>query len=165
MARLNNGNGLYGQDYGPGGDVNRPIINRFISIYNATGADMFIPDNSAAERVSVYNYVGNVPGVTAKKGRYWASPYLYQSTAIMGIPGGSPCWSPRTPGAIYRTPAGCPSGFNDIGVTNQQNVNPNTYRYDGTVRHGTLAWEFYQVLAYGCPTPFVANISVRRCIG
>ena len=47
---------------------------------------------------------------------------LYSNTAAMGLPSGSACWSPSTPSATYASPASCPSGVTDNGVTNTRYV-------------------------------------------
>lgn len=167
MPRVNTGgNKTDPLDFGPGGVTNRPLSSRYMKIQNNTAPDLFYPDATAPERLSVYNNL-NVPGVVVYKGRYPVSTTLHDPKARMGLPGGSPCWSPGVPDVSaatgFRVPAGCASGFTDEGVTNTANQNPNLENRDGVVYHGNQAWEFYQALAYGCPAPFVANISVRRC--
>ena len=163
MPKLNNGSELKNKDYGPGGVNNRPFRNRYINIRNNNGRAIFIPDSRSDEQARVYAHVGAVPGVTAYKGKYVSGNTHHDPKAIMGIPSGSPCWSPATPANQYRTPAGCSSGFSDAGVSNLRGINPNQYNGSPSVQHGTLGWEFYQDKPYGCPGNFRANISVRRC--
>lgn len=141
--------------YGPGGNSGRPELNRWVYLYNSSGATMFIPENSAAEREAVYNnfpyrYTGGY-GVTGTS-RF----YVNKVTNATG-----PCWSPYFAGS-YITPAGCDSGYTDGGVVNGTG---NAIDYNGTpgILHGTIPWMFYFVAAYGCPSGFVAGYSVRYC--
>lgn len=159
--RVNNGVTTGSLDYGAGGNGQFPQAGRWIKFYNGTGADMFVPDNSRAEQISTYNYVGSIPGVTQWKGQAGDSSYVYVYTAIWGDYGGYVCWSPYYPGS-YRTPDACPSGWTDLGVYNSF-VDPNNFYGNGTLSNTDGGWMFYQVYGWGCGAPFRLAASGRAC--
>jgi hypothetical protein len=117
MARLNNTQVSAVLNWGPGYN-NGPdqyayptyYHNRGIKIYNTTGKDLFLPDNSTGEKNAVFNYV---PG-TVYRGNWVDSQGCLRRDQIAfgnycwnGVPGGS---DPRP------TPPACPSGYTDGGV-------------------------------------------------
>lgn len=155
---LANGGEILGR-YGDGGDAQRPERLRWVIIYNNSGSTMFIPENTSAERDSVYNNFPNkhkpdpAYGVTGNK-------RLYNNTAIMG---NGPCWNNHSNNANYKTPAACPSGYTDEGVVNQNSTQPNLENGVTGVLHGDIPWMFYFEKEYGCSGNTYAKISVRRC--
>jgi hypothetical protein len=120
---------------------------------------MFIPERTAAERISVYNNfpqqnrAGNSYGVVGNR-------RIYNNTAVIG---NGPCWNINSNAANYRTPGGCPGGWAEEGVTNTNNVNPNSQNGRAGVHHNDGAWMFFQDRPYGCPGGTFAKVSVRRC--
>lgn len=156
--RLNNGSTSGSLDYGPGGNSARPQASRWFKIYNGTGADMFVPDNSTAEKNNTYNYVGNIPGVSQWKGMAGDATYTYTYTADLGT---GPCWYPNF-GGSWVAPAACPSGWTE--VSNFQGfTNPNFASGVGTVSNTSAAWVFYQVYGWGCGAPYQLAAWVRVC--
>lgn len=155
---LANGGEILGR-YGDGGDGNRPERLRWVILYNNSGSTMFIPENTSAERDSVYNNFPNkhkpdpAYGVTGNK-------RLYNNTAIMG---NGPCWNNHSNNANYKTPSACPSGYTDEGVVNQNSTQPNNENGVTGVLHGDIPWMFYFEKDYGCSGNTLAKISVRRC--
>jgi hypothetical protein len=139
--------------YGPGGNSGRPELNRWVYLYNNSGYTMFIPEATAAERESVYNYFPY-----KYTGGYGYSNNLYVNPTAHAT---GPCWSPYFAGS-YNTPGACSSGYTDGGVVNGTG---NAIDYNGAtgVQHGTIPWMFYFVNAYGCPSGFVAGYSIRYC--
>lgn len=159
MARVNNGTTSDVLDWGPGGYTRIPNRSRYMKVSNSAGADLFLPDATAAERLSVYNNL-NRPSITVFKGQYYSGSTLYRNTGAIGT---GPCWYGGSYSATYNTPAACASGYSDGGVNNEDNVNPNNYVNDGTIRHTNAAWMFFQIFDYGCPPDATAKISVRYC--
>jgi hypothetical protein len=139
-----------------------------MKVSNSAGADLFLPDATAAERLSVYNNL-NRPNITVFKGQYHIDSQLYRNTAIIGT---GPCWFGNSDSATYNTPAACPAGWTEgtpglfgstLYVSEENNINPNDYVNDGTIRHKNVSWMSFQVLDYGCPTNAYAKLSVRYC--
>jgi hypothetical protein len=161
--RLNNGSTTGSLDYGAGGNAQFPQAGRWLKIYNATGADMFVPDNSTAEKNSTYNYVGNISGVTTWKGHAGDSSYTYYYMAQYTLYDGAyVCWSyARQPGS-WNTPDGCPGGWTDAGVVNTVD-NPNFYYGNGTLNNSNAAWMCYQVWGWGCGGSYYMPCSARIC--
>lgn len=158
MATLSSGQTKLGR-YGDGGDGNRPERSRWVILRNNTGSTMFIPENTSAERESVYakwpsRYSADPAyGVTGNK-------RFYSNTAVMG---NGPCWNNHSNSANYKTPSGCPSGYTDEGVVNQNSTRPNLENGVTGVLHGDIPWMFYFEKDYGCSGNTYAKISVRRC--
>jgi len=140
MARLNNTVADSVRSWGPGyndGPDNYAAPtwyhNRGMKITNNTGKDLFLPDNSEAERNSVYR-VG--PGSRETGAWVDSSGRLRRDQVAIG----NYCWS-GYPNEAQPTPPSCPSGYTDGGVcaTNaampDYGNGPKTYRppYDGTV--------------------------------
>lgn len=155
---LGSGSSLLGR-YGDGGDGNRPERLRWVILFNNSGSTMFIPENTAAERDAVYNNFPNkykpdpAYGVTGNR-------RLYNNTAAIG---NGPCWNNNSFSANYNTPAGCPSGYTNEGVVNQDNVNPNSQNGVTGIFHNSGVWMFYFEKDYGCSSGSFAKVSVRRC--
>jgi hypothetical protein len=160
MASLANGSKI-SVNYGAGDSGSRPLHGKAIRIGNSTGNTLFLPDNSAAEKASMYN---NFPktGITGDKGEYLyndgSTDYVVSLTVSLG--GEGYCYSPSAPGA--GAPPSCPAGWTDAGAIYGQG-NPNTYSGDGTIRFGDVGWNFYQSQAYGCSGGYVFGMGVRRC--
>lgn len=144
MARLNNGTSAV-YDFGPGGYARIPFRTRFIKIFNNTGSDMFIPDNSTAEKQSVYNSF-SVPNAPKYFGQYAVGNTLYDNRSAIGT---GPCWY-GTPAGSYQTPAGCPSGFSQESLLNNSFTNANLYKNYATIEHNNVGWMAFQEWDYGC---------------
>jgi hypothetical protein len=145
MARLNNGVADSVRSWGPGYNDGPDYYaaptwyhNRGIQITNNTGKDLFLPDNSEAERNAVYRNRGAGYGFTGN----WvdSAGRLRRDQVAVGIY----CWSgPNFNFAAdpQPTPPACESAYTDGGVyaTNaampDYGNGPKTYRppYDGTV--------------------------------
>lgn len=115
---------------------------------------MFIPDNSAAEKQSVY-YNFNVPNATKLFGQYVIGNTLYNNRSAIG-PG--PCWF-GTPQGGFNTPGGCPSGFSQTMILDNAFCNANLYRNDPNHYHRDVdtygqsqlvPWAAFQEWDYGC---------------
>lgn len=165
MARLNNGSSAV-YDFGPGGYARIPLRNRFIKIFNNTGYDMFIPDNSTAEKLSVYNNF-SVPGATKLFGQYAVGNNLFNNRSAIGT---GPCWN-GTPGGSYQTPAACPSGFTQTELVNNAMTNANLFRFWANNEHNTSnrnGWMAFQEWDYGCtvgpPTWYWHRVTNRVCV-
>jgi hypothetical protein len=155
---LASGSSILGR-YGGGGDANRPERLRWLILYNNSGSTMFIPENTAAERVSVYNNFPNKESLDPAYG-VTANRKLYNNTATLG---NGPCWNNNSNSANYLTPAACPAGWTDEGVVNQNSVNPNNQNGVTGVLHNNVGWMFYFERDYGCNSTSFAKVSVRRC--
>lgn len=155
---LANGATLAGR-YGDGGDSSRPDAGKWVWLYNSSGYTMFIPENTAAERDSVYN---NFPYRDVNYSDFLytiagQNRYVRLNTAI----GTGPCWSPYF-GGTYGTTASCPAGYTDL--TGQANAEGNPLDYSGAAGIPTnTVWDFYWDNDYGCPSGYVAGVSSRRC--
>lgn len=165
--RLNNGQSSSALRWGPGGVSNRPELNRWMKVINSSGLDIFLPDNSGAERNAVFNNLpGNVSGVTVRKGQYGVGSVLYNNTARIGT---GPCWQPNSNPASYQNPAGCPSGFTagggggDSGFADVNSTNTITFNGQAGIPHNNATWMAWYALGYGCPSGFVAKWRVRYC--
>ena len=156
--RLNNGSTTGSLDYGAGGNAQFPQAGRWIKIYNGTGADMFVPDNSTAEKNSTYNYVGNIGSVTTWKGHAGDATYTYYYTANYGT---GVCWYPSF-GGTWQAPDACPSGWTDAGTV-QTFSNPNSFYGNGTLQNGDAGWMCYQVWGWGCSDPYKIACWARIC--
>lgn len=153
-------------NYGPGGPAARPQLNRWVVFQGIANAAMFIPQNSAAERLSVYN---SNAFQTRRTGQYTLDVgsgnnryQLYQNNAAIG---NGPCWIGLTGGnnSNYNTPPGCGAGLTDGGVDNEKPINPNDYANQATIQHNAAGWTFYQNKGYGCATGNSTGISNRWC--
>ena len=146
MARLNNGLVDSVRSWGPGYNDGPNYYtaptwyhNRGIQITNNTGKDLFLPDNSEAERNAVYRNRGAGYGFTGN----WvdSAGRLRRDQVAVGIY----CWSgPNFNFSLdpQPTPPACESAYTDGGVYATNAVMPvyddgvaRTYRapYDGTV--------------------------------
>ena len=157
--RLNNGTSTAVLDWGPGGDTRRPQMNRYMKLTNSTGKDMFLPENSAAEKLAVYNSL-SVSGVTKLKGQYYVGSTLYNNTAAIGT---GPCWFGNSNSAAYVDPPACPSGFTTGTTADANNVNANDYIGNTSILHGNVSWMSFQYLNYGCSSGVYAKFRVRYC--
>lgn len=174
MAVFNNGStGIY--DYGPGDSPRRPHYNRYIKITNSTGYNMFLPDNSAGEKQSVFNNILSVPGVSGRGpgNHYYSGSYVYQNPSVIG---NGPCWCPNA-GGSYNNPAGCPSGFTQEIAAVDATGNPNSQSGVANINHPTAItdgygnvsgynnglWVAFQALNYGCPSGCVGRFRTRIC--
>ena len=175
MAVFNNGaTNIY--DYGPGDSPRRPHFNRYIKITNSTGLAMFLPDNSAAEKASVFNNILGVPGVSGRGpgNQYFSGNFVYQNQSRIG---NGPCWCPNFPGS-YIDPGGCPSGFTQEGTLFNVAGNPNTQDGVANINHPTpitdgygnptgsynnALWAAFQALNYGCSPGCVGGFRTRLC--
>jgi len=145
MARVNNDQYDAPRRWGPGyndGPDNYAAPtwyhNRGMKINNQTGKDLFLPDNSEAERNSVYR-----AGPGSRETGNWmdVAGRLRRDQVAVGVY----CWSgPNFNFSLdpQPTPPACPSGYSDGGVYATNAVMPiygdglgKTYRppYDGTV--------------------------------
>lgn len=153
--------------WGDGGKAGRPEWGRWRIIKGHSSLDMWVPEKSSAERDSVYNNFPIKYGSGPAYGKYYPSiyglpsrKYLYDNTTRMGT---GPCWNNYFAGS-YLTPAGCPSGFTDDGVTNSRTVNPNLEYNRTGVHHYDQRWMFFIENGWGCTTSYPhAGISVRLC--
>lgn len=160
--RLNNGSTTAVLDYGPGGYADRPQINRYMQIYNNTGADMFVPDNSTAEKNSTYN---GVPGAVYRG--HWASGgqmFYYQ-----GMYGNGICWSGGM-GGSYNAAPGCPGGWtlkvnsNAFGQPNRfYGANAPSLDGYGNYTSDGILYGFYQTTGWGCPSGYNMGVNVTVC--
>ncbi len=156
--------------YGPGNDGNRPERYRWCIVYNTSSSNMFLGENSAAERYSIWNEFQDSGGRVYGDGRqyntgtstygYTSTRRLYNNTAQIG---NGPCWNWNSNSANYRTPANCPGGFTREGRTNNNNVNPNNYNATTGVFHYNGAWMFFMEKDYGCGGNAYMKVSVNRC--
>ena len=144
MARLNNGVADSVRSWGPGYNDGPDYYaaptwyhNRGMKITNNTGKDLFLPDNSEAERNAVYR-----AGPGSRETGNWVDIVTYLRRDQVAV--GNYCWSgPNFNFSIdpQPIPPSCPSGYTDGGVyaTNaampDYGGGPKTYRppYDGTV--------------------------------
>lgn len=167
--------------YGPGTDGNRPKVGKACIVTNNRSKTMFIPDNSTAERTSVYNSSfsdrGSGASYLINYGNY---ARLYSNTSTMG---NGPCWNGNNGDLNYKTPAACPSGYtseinpniNDgyarhsfSGNTKSPTSNPNAWKnHDigaNAIHHQNPSWVFYNDRDYGCGTNYsIGRISIRYC--
>ena len=158
--RVTNGTTSSLLDWGPGGASNIPFSNTYMKIANSTGYDLFLPDNSTAEKQAVFNNF-SVPNATKYVGQYGDSGILYNNTANITSVG--PCWTPFIPGYVpYPTSPSCPSGYTDAG-DQYANGNPNNYEAYPSILPSDLLWQAYQYLQYGCPSGYNSRFSVRQC--
>lgn len=72
---------------------------------NSTGSSMFIPENSSAERASVFNYLQNVSGVGNTLG--WFGSPNGVSTVYYVNQTYDACYGGPTPGTFLPDPSGC----------------------------------------------------------
>ena len=150
--------------YGPGsGGNSRPELGRWMKITNSSSQASPLFENTETEKNSMYSNIGSASNISVKFGQYGVSTTLYNNTSAMAVISGAPCWSPSTPSATYATPPACPSGFSDGGVTNTRNASTFQTVGQAGVNHTDQPWMFYQYAGFVCPSPFVANISVRNC--
>lgn len=161
---LVNGDTILGR-YGSGNDSRSPELGRWLILYNNTGKTMFIPENSAAERESVYENFpyayradsgGRGYGVTSTK-------KLYNNVCTNGLQNGSGCSHPHTNQQVFVTPGACPSGYTDEGILYVHNANALNQNGQTGVKHGNVEWMFYIDQLYGCPSPFLAKYAARQC--
>ena len=157
--RLNNTVTTGVLDWGPAGDGTRPHANRYMKVVNASGKDLFLPENTAAEKNSVFNYL-SASGVTVKRGQYFVGSTLYNNKAEIGT---GPCWIGNSNSAAYNAPPACDAGWTTGSLVSANNVNPNTYNGNASILHGTAAWMFYQVYGWGCGSGAIAKVQVRYC--
>lgn len=166
-------------NYGDGGvDFNRPVLGRWCLFrISAPGAlDSFIPQNSAAERDSVYNTAAGPNSWLSWIGQYGAivgtppaGGDLYRLYNNVGNIGNGPCWVGN--GAFnsgnYITPPACPGSFPaSEGVFNGIG-NPLDYTQDATIKNSndtaSVLWCFWQTYDYGCGAGNTGKFSVRKC--
>ena len=160
------GNSSVTKRYGAGsGGNDRPELGRWIKITNSNSLASPLFENTTAEKESMYSNISGASNISVETGQYGieATNTLYSNTSNMATVSGAPCWSPSTPSATYATTPSCPSGFTDGGVTNTRNASTHAERNRTGVNHGEQPWMFYQYAGYICPSPYVANISVRIC--
>ena len=161
-----NGNSSVTKRYGSGSGGNaRPELGRWIKITNSNSLASPLFENTTTEQESMYSNISGASNLSTETGLWGIEDtnVLYSNTAAMGLPSGAVCWSPSTPSATYATPALCPDGFNDNGVTNTRNVQTSDEVNKTGVHNGDAGWMAYQYLGYYCPGSFVSNISVREC--
>jgi len=139
--RLNNGSSTSILNWGPGYN-DGPITyaaptwyhNRGIKITNNSGKDVFLPENSTAEKNSVYRAVP----FTSETGNYYTylvsrsqvNPTLRKDVVAVG----AYCWNgpPSTAVDPIPVPGSCPEGYIDIY--------PSTYKTYGPLnQNGSLA--------------------------
>ena len=145
MARLNNGVTDSVRSWGPGYNdgpnyytVPTWYHNRGIQMYNNSGKDLFLPDNSEAERNAVYR--NRAAGYAFSGDWVDSAGRLRRDQVATGIY----CWNgpPNTAVDAQPTPPACPSAYTDGGVyatygplVNGNDGSHRTYRppYEGTV--------------------------------
>ena len=113
---------------------------------NATGYDMFIPENTSSERSTVHSYLQNVSGVSRTVGLFGAADgrTIVTSTPVTGT---GTCWSgtnPTDPGAAAACPGGTTDRFGSLWRVNtealsESNDNPY-YNTAGDARGNTESW-------------------------
>jgi|SaaInlV_125m_DNA_1040241.scaffolds.fasta_scaffold11760_4 hypothetical protein len=170
MSRVLPSGQRYLSRYGPGNDGNRPERYRWCIVYNTDSSNMFLGEQTAAERYSIWNEFQDSGGRVYGDGRqynlgtstygYTSTRRLYNNTAQIG---NGPCWNWNSNSANYRTPANCPGGFSYEGRTNNNNVNPNNQNGRVGVFHYDGAWMFFMEKDYGCGGNAYMKVSVNRC--
>jgi len=160
MAVLSNGQYVLGS-FGPGDDGCRPLHGRSFKGRNVTGQTLFVPENSAGEKHSVYNTWGGKGGIET-----WYGNYEFVVSSVnrlyIGVVTTSPaCYSSSPPAAP--TPGDCPGGWTAQATVLSQNGNPNDLCGNATVNNNSAQWTGYQQVGYGCPSGFIINFRVRRC--
>lgn len=157
---ISNGTSLLSR-YGPGDSGSYPESGRWMIVVNNSGYTMFLPENSAGERNSIYSgFPNRIVG-----GHYGTASRLYNNTARIG---NGPCWSGPGNTGNYNDPPGCPGGYTDAGFADGSvstpGENPISYNGAGGVPHGNPFWMSWYALGYGCPGNFpYAKWRVRYC--
>lgn len=158
---INNGTSILSK-YGPGDSGSYPERGRWMIVVNNSGYTMFLPENTAGERNSIYSgFPNKIVG-----GHYGIVSKLYNNTARIG---NGVCWSGAGNTGNYNDPPGCPSGWTTEGlvqdsVTDPANQNPNSLSGRAGSPHENVFWMAWYALGYGCPGshPY-AKWSVRYC--
>lgn len=159
---ISNGTSLLNR-YGPGGNGSYPELNRWMIAVNNSGLTMFLPENSAGERQSIYNGFPN--RITGGHYGNGGDSRLYNNRARVG---NGPCWTGPGNTGNYNDPGGCPGGYTDGGFADgsvgSPGQNPNAFAGAGGNPHANVFWMAWYALGYGCPgnAPY-AKWRVRYC--
>lgn len=128
---------------------------------NRTGSTIFIPANSAAEKQSVYAYLGNVSNVTMYRGHFHypqdlsGSPKMYLVKSNMTQPHGNACWN-ATSCSGSTAPPDCDSGWTSEAdstgcatLTSSYFGTSMTTNYYGTSNQLGWTWLIYSMSTSG----------------